>query len=74
MWAVLDRISYWVIIPLAVLMFLAPFRPMPHALEKLNMLLTGTLNKPVDIFDLFFHLIPTFILVLKGIRSFSLKP
>jgi hypothetical protein len=74
MWAVLDRISYWVIIPLAILMFLAPFRPMPHALEKLNMLLTGTLNKPVDIFDLFFHLIPTFILLLKGIRIFSLKP
>jgi len=71
MWALLDKISYRVIIPLAILMFLAPFLPMPHALEKLSMLLNGTLNKPVDIFDLFFHLIPTFILLLKGIRSFT---
>ena len=74
MWAVLDKISYRIIIPLAILMFLAPFRPMPHALEKLNMLLSGTLNKPVDIFDLFFHLVPALILLLKIFRSFSLKP
>ena len=66
----LDKIPYIIIIPLAVWMLLAPFRPMPHALEKLNMLLNGTLTKPVDIFDLFFHLFPALILLLKGIRSF----
>ena len=70
MWAVLDKISYRVIIPLAILMLLAPFRPMPHALEKLNMLLNGTLNKPVDIFDLFFHLAPVLLVLLKLYRSF----
>ncbi len=70
MWTVLDKISYRVIIPLAILMFLAPFHPMPHALEKLNMLLNGTLNKPVDIFDLFFHLAPALLVLLKLYRSF----
>jgi hypothetical protein len=65
----LDKIPYMVIIPLAVWMLLAPFRPMPHALEKLNMLLNGTLTRPIDIFDLFFHLFPVLILLLKGIRS-----
>jgi hypothetical protein len=70
MWALLDKIPYTVIIPLAVWMLLAPFRPMPHVVEKMNMLLNGTLTKPLDIFDLFFHLIPTIILLLKGIRSF----
>ena len=74
MWSILDKISYRVIIPLAILMFLAPFRPMPHALEKLNMLLNGTLSRPIDIFDLFFHLIPTLMLLLKLYRSFLLKP
>ena len=74
MWSLLDKIPYPVIIPLAILMFLAPFRPMPHALEKMNMLLNGTLIRAVDIFDLFFHLFPALILLLKGIRSFSLKP
>lgn len=69
MWAHLDKIPYKIIIPLAILMILAPFRPMPHALEKINMLIDGTLSRPVDIFDLFFHLIPLLILLLKVIRS-----
>jgi hypothetical protein len=38
-------------------------------LEKLIMLKNGTLTKPIDIFDLFFHLIPTTILLLKIYRS-----
>lgn len=71
MWALLDKIPYTVIIPLAAWMLLAPFRPMPHVVEKLNMLLNGTLTKPLDIFDLFFHLFPVLILLLKGIRSFK---
>ncbi len=70
MWAFLDKLSYAVIIPLAVLMLLAPFRPMPHALEKLNMLLNGALSRPIDIFDLFFHLAPTLLVLLKLYRSF----
>ena len=73
MWKLLDKISYSIIIPLAIVMFLAPFRPMPHALEKINMLIAGTLSRPVDIFDLFFHLSPSLILLLKFIRS-SIKP
>ena len=71
MGSLLDKIPYTVIIPLAVWMLLAPFRPMPHVLEKLNMLLNGSLNRPIDIFDLFFHLVPTLILLLKVFRSFS---
>ena len=69
MWKLLDKISYSIIIPLAILMFLAPFRPLPHAVEKIGMLIDGTLSRPVDIFDLFFHLIPSLILLLKIIRS-----
>jgi hypothetical protein len=69
MWAILDKIPYSILIVIAVLMILAPFRPMPHVLEKLIMLKNGTLTKPIDIFDLFFHLIPTTILLLKIYRS-----
>jgi hypothetical protein len=70
MWAFLDKIPYTVIIPLAVWMLLAPFRPMPHVVEKMNMLLNGSLSRPIDIFDLVFHLAPTLILLLKVIRQF----
>ncbi len=70
MLAVLEKIPYSILIVLAVLMILAPFRPMPHVLEKLIMLKNGTLNRPVDIFDLFFHLLPTLIFLLKIYKDF----
>ena len=69
--AFLDKIPYSILIIFSVLMLLAPFRPMPHVLEKLIMLKNGTLTKPIDIFDLFYHLLPTFILLLKVYRDYS---
>lgn len=64
----LDNIPYLLLIALAVFMLLAPFKPMPHVVEKLIMLKNGTLSKPLDIFDLFYHLVPTVLLVIKIIR------
>ena len=71
MWAILDKISYPLIVVFAVFMLFAPFKPMPHVVEKFLMLKNGTLTKPIDIFDLFFHLFPTIILLLKIYRSFA---
>jgi hypothetical protein len=65
----LDQIPYLPLILLAVFMLLAPFRPMPHVLEKLIMLKNGALTRPLDIFDLFFHLAPSVILLLKWLRG-----
>ena len=59
-------------LPLAVVafvMFLAPFSPMPHAIEKVSMLFNGQLSRPIDIFDLLFHLAPAIILLLKFVMS-----
>ena len=67
----LDQVPYTLLIVLAVWMLLAPFRPMPHVLEKLIMLKNGTLNRPIDIFDLFFHLLPTAVLLAKWIRHLA---
>lgn len=63
---VLKKIPYAVLIPLAIIMLLAPFKPMPHVMEKLIMLRQGALSKPLDIFDLFYHLAPLVILILKA--------
>lgn len=71
MWSWLDKISYPILVVIAVVMLLAPFRPMPHVLEKLIMLKNGTLHKPIDIFDLFYHLIPTILLGIKLYRSYG---
>jgi len=65
----LDNIPTGVLIAAAILMALAPFTPEPHLLEKYKMLRAGTLTRPLDIFDVFWHLIPTFLLVAKLIRS-----
>jgi len=63
--AMLSRIPYGVLIGLTILMALAPFSAEPHLLEKLKMLLDGSLIKPIDIFDLFWHLLPAILLLLK---------
>jgi hypothetical protein len=65
----LDRIPYAPLIVIAVIMLLAPFHPMPHAIEKLSMLFKGTLKRPLDIFDLFFHLSPLLLLIAKWLHS-----
>ncbi|MFZ0610801.1 MAG: hypothetical protein WAM73_01040 [Desulfobacterales bacterium] len=70
MGALLDRIPYTLLIVMAIFLLLTPFRPMPHVLEKLTMLKNGTLVRPIDIFDLFYHLLPTILLALKLFRSF----
>jgi TRAP-type mannitol/chloroaromatic compound transport system permease small subunit len=65
----LDNMAYPILIIGAVLMLAAPFTPMPHVIEKVIMLMNGRLTKPIDIFDLFFHLIPTILLVIKIVRD-----
>ncbi|MDH3392925.1 MAG: RND transporter [Desulfobulbaceae bacterium] len=65
----IDTIPYQILIPVTILMLLAPFQPMPHVIEKLIMLKNGTLSRPIDIFDLFFHLAPLLLLVAKWLRS-----
>lgn len=69
MWTFLEKIPYTILIIFAVFMLLAPFRPMPHVMEKLIMLKNGTLNRPIDIFDLFYHLIPLILLLLKAYKD-----
>ncbi len=57
--------SYRILVPLALVLGFAPFVPQPHIVEKLQMLLHGTLKRPLDIFDLFWHAWPLVLLGLK---------
>jgi hypothetical protein len=50
-------------------MLLTPFSPMPHVWEKLMMLKEGALSRPLDIFDLFFHLAQSLLLIVKIYRT-----
>ena len=64
----LDKIPLGPLILAAIFMSLLPFKPQPHLWEKLNMLLAGTLSRPVDIFDLFWHSFLIILVVIKLAR------
>jgi hypothetical protein len=49
----------------------APFYPQPHIVEKLRMLLAGTLKKPIDVFDLVWHAWPFILLFYRIITDIS---
>ena len=53
------------LIPLAVLMALGPFGTTPHLIEKSRMLFAGTLQRPLDWFDLVLHASPLALLAAK---------
>lgn len=70
----MDKVRHWLselkwswIIVLALFAGLAPWPmgPEPHVVEKVGWLMKGWLTKPLDIFDLFFHLSPTLLVVAK---------
>jgi len=65
----LDKIPTGLLAAAAVLMALAPFTPEPHLLEKFRMLMSGTLTRPLDIFDVLWHLAPSILLAIKLIRA-----
>ncbi len=69
----LDHIPLWLIVLVAVWLALAPFVPEPHLTEKLRMLAQGTLKRPIDIFDLLYHLAPIAVLALKLVRMWQVK-
>jgi hypothetical protein len=67
----IDTISYSILIPMTFLLGFAPFYPSPHIYEKLSMLKNGTLKKPLDIFDLLYHISPFVVLFIKVSRDIS---
>ena len=60
-----DRMNLPILIVACLTLGLAPFMPEPHLWEKLKMLTSGELTKPVDIFDLLLHGTPWILLIIK---------
>ena len=49
------QLNWGIILIACATLGLAPFSP-PHIVEKLTMLFRGTLVRPLDWFDLFYHI------------------
>lgn len=63
----INNLSFPVLIILAIFMGMAPFGAEPHLIEKWRMLMSGTLIKPLDIFDLLMHSTPLILLMIKSV-------
>ena len=64
----IDNFPFPILIVLTLFMLGAPFVPEPHLVEKMRMLSEGTLTRPLDIFDVVWHLLPASLLALKLYR------
>jgi len=61
----INQLPLSLLLILALTLGLAPFVPEPHLLEKISMMLRGTLHKPLDVFDLLMHGLPVLLLLLR---------
>lgn len=68
----LDNLPIAPMAAVAVLMAVLPFNATPHLFEKLGMLVDGSLQRPIDIFDLFMHGTSTVLLAARLFRKFVL--
>lgn len=64
----IDELSWPLLVIGCLTLGLAPFTP-PHLFEKLQMLMGGTLKRPLDWFDLLLHGAPWLLLVFKALRE-----
>jgi hypothetical protein len=64
----IDETSVGIFALIALTLGLAPFLPEPHVWQKLNMLISGELAQPMDIFDLLLHGAPWLLLSIKLVR------
>ena len=69
----IDEISMGVIVLACLFLGLALFVPESHVWQKIKMLGSGALVKPIDIFDLVLHGSPWVLLGVKLWREHSLK-
>lgn len=66
----IDRIPLAILLVIAIIMGIAPMGAESHLFEKSKMLISGTLVKPIDIFDLFMHATPAVLLLIRLGRMF----
>jgi hypothetical protein len=64
----IDGIPLPLLVGLTLFMLGAPFVPEPHLVEKMRMLADGTLTRPLDIFDVLWHLLPAILLAIRLFR------
>jgi len=65
----IKSLPYSLLIIMSIFMAFAPFQPEPHLVQKFAMFMAGNLIKPLDMFDVLWHLLPIILLVTKFVLS-----
>ncbi len=68
MFKIIDEIPLPMLVIIAILMAIMPITGGSHLLQKSQMLMDGTLSKPLDILDLLMHGTPAFLLIIRLLR------
>ena len=61
----LDKLPITWLALIAGWLAVAPLFPEPHLVEKIRMLVQGSLVRAVDVFDLLMHSVPLLLLILR---------
>lgn len=61
----IDRLPWPILLLVAAWLAVAPVMPQPHLIEKIHMLINGTLSRLIDIFDLVMHTTPLMLVAIK---------
>ena len=70
----LNKIPLPLLIVLCLTLGLAPFKPEPHVWQKLSMLVSGELTRPLDMFDLVLHGTPWILLIARLALMLKARP
>lgn len=69
----MKSISYGFLIPAAGILAILPLGARPHLIEKVEMLWTGVLTRPIDLFDLVLHGGLLGLLALKALMDLRVR-
>lgn len=61
----IDSIPTGILVFFAIWMLFAPISPEPHLVQKYNWILEGKTFKAIDVFDVFWHVLPSIVLLIK---------
>lgn len=63
----ITSIPWGVLVVFSIWMLIVPISPEPHLWQKLGWLHSGHPFTILDIFDVFWHLLPTILLIIKAV-------
>jgi hypothetical protein len=67
-------LSWTPLVVAAIVLAILPVRPEPHLVQKTRWLVEGHPFRPIDVFDVFFHLAPTLLLIAKALAHWVSRP